>query len=84
MHTLTCTYTILILYYNNINFEPMYCVLNDSKSTNDSKDEKLEMSAYIAIVYITFINNVLRAKCQIRAVFAEICIEFDKVSKLRV
>ena len=42
------------------------------------------MSAYIAILYISFSNNVLRAKCQIRAVFAEICIDFDKESKLGV
>ena len=58
--------------------------MNGSKSTNVSKDEKFEMSAYIAISNITFKNNLLRAKCQIRNVFAEICIEFDKVSKLRV
>ena len=58
--------------------------MNDSKSTNVSKDEKFEMSAYIAILYITFRNNVLRAKCQIRTVFAEIYIEFYKVPKLRV
>ena len=57
--------------------------LKDSKSTSVSKDEKFEMSAYIAISYITFRNNDLRAQCQITAVFAEICIEFDKVSKLR-
>ena len=62
----------------------MHCLLNDSKSTNVSKDAKFEMSDTIAILYLTFRNNVPRAKCQIRTVFAEICIEFDKVSKLRV
>ena len=74
----TCTFKII----NTL--IPCIVVLNDSKSTNVSKDEKFEISAYIAILYITFRNNVPRVKCQIRTVFAEICIEFDKVSKLRV
>ena len=45
------------MYIFNFNFvfkiietlNPCIVVLNDSKSTNVSKDEKFEMSAYIAI-----------------------------------
>ena len=44
---------------------PCIVVLNDSKSTNVSKDEKFEMSAYIAILYITFHEINARYKVRI-------------------